>query len=810
MRFNDYKTQRKFAIIFSLVLGIQLLSFLPLFPFINQLNTNSYLVDVAGRNRTFSTNLALFAILSLSDEAEISNNAKQEILRILNIYENSLTVLRQGGTPPATTYEVVLPKADPILAAKVNQVKDLLAEQKKIILVIVEQPKYLEQRDPSLPEEVQGVVVLNPAVSEANQSLQKQFSEGKLLKLNYEVVDIVIKESEHARIRFYLYLGGLFLFNALSLFLIYQLLVRFVQRPLTQIAKVAERISAGSLTEHINYLSQDELGKITGSINLLVDNLQKSASFINEISQGNFEAKYEVQVSESMEGEANLTTSLLALRDRLRTLAEEDKQRQWINDGLTKFGELLRTSTEIRALCQQLITELVRYLHMEQGGIYLINEEKPDDPFVELIACIAYDRQKYLEQRFAVHEGLIGRAIYEKAPVYLTEIPTGYAKIGSGLGYEAPRSLLILPLNNGKKVIGAIELASLAPQLADHYVAFATRIAEVAAVTISNVMVNQQTEALLQKFQKMAEELRANEEEMRQNLEELQATQEEVSRRNVELDGFTKAINSTLATIEFDMSGKIQRANAKFLSLMGYEADEITGLHHRKFIDAEYARSEEFKKFWEDLNKGIPQTGSYKRFTKSGGVVWLNATYTPINDKNGVPLKVIKLALDHTANKQLLDATQRQTEELLAQKEQLRQNMEKLLATQEVITKKQNEVEAIAHKFTQILEGCADSVIMIDEKGIISFFNQTAERMWGYSREEAIGRNVAMLMSQVEAGRHDTHLHNYTITQQAKVIGKGRNEVATRKDGTTFPIFLTISEAKMATGSIFTAFIKAT
>ena len=531
MRFNDYKTQRKFAIIFSLVLGIQLLSFLPLFPFINQLNTNSYLVDVAGRNRTFSVHLALFTILSLSDEAEISKNAKQEILRIFNTYENSLTVLREGGVPPATSYEVVLPKADAILATKINQVRDLLTEQKKLILVIVEQPKYLEQRDPGLPEEVQGVMALNPAVSDANQVLQKKFSEGQLLKLNYEVVDIVINQSEKARTLFYLYLGGLFLVNALSLFLVYQLMARFVQRPLTQIAQVAERISAGSLTEHIHYLSQDELGKITGSINLLVGNLQKSAKFINEISQGNLEAKYEVEVSQSIEGEANLTTSLLALRDRLRTLAEEDKQRQWASDGLTKFGELLRASTEIRVLCQQLIAELVRYLRMEQGGIYLINEEKLDDPFVELVACIAYDRQKYLEQRFAIHEGLIGRAIYEKAPVYLTEIPAGYAKIGSGLGHEAPRSLLILPLNNGKKVIGAIELASLAPQVADHYVAFAIRIAEVAAVTISNVMVNGQTETLLQKSQEMAEELRANEEEMRQNLEELQATQEEMRRQ---------------------------------------------------------------------------------------------------------------------------------------------------------------------------------------------------------------------------------------------------------------------------------------
>jgi len=109
------------------------------------------------------------------------------------------------------------------------------------------------------------------------------------------------------------------------------------------------------------------------------------------------------------------------------------------------------------------------------------------------------------------------------------------------------------------------------------------------------------------------------------------------------------------------------------------------GLHHKIFIDGEYAKSMEYKKFWEDLNKGLSLTSSnFKRFTKEGGVVWLNATYTPVLDTNGVPLKVLKLALDNTATKQLLDAAQQQTEELLVQEVKLRQNAEALLATQEV------------------------------------------------------------------------------------------------------------------------------
>jgi transcriptional regulator with GAF, ATPase, and Fis domain len=212
-------------------------------------------------------------------------------------------------------------------------------------------------------------------------------------------------------------------------------------------------------------------------------------------------------------------------------LPEEEQQRQWANNGLMKFGALLGSATERQALGLALVADLIRYVNMEMGGLYLLNESNPDDPFVELVACIAYDRRKYLDQRLAVNEGLIGRAMYEQAPVYLTQLPANYLKVASGLGHEAPRSLLIMPLNNGKKIIGAIELATLAPSIAPHVLEFVQKVAENAAVTISNVMTSEQTRLLLEKSQGLAEELRANEEEMRQNLEELQATQEEMRRQ---------------------------------------------------------------------------------------------------------------------------------------------------------------------------------------------------------------------------------------------------------------------------------------
>jgi len=110
--------------------------------------------------------------------------------------------------------------------------------------------------------------------------------------------------------------------------------------------------------------------------------------------------------------------------------------------------------------------------------------------------------------------------------------------------------------------------------------------------------------------------------------------------------------------------------------------------------------------------------------------------------------------------------------------------------------------------FVQILEGCADAVVVSDKQGKILFFNQMAERQFQYHRSEMIGKNVRLLMPQMHAVQHDTYMNNYLTTRQAKVIGIGRELDALRKDQSLFPIILTISESKLDGETFFTAFIK--
>ncbi len=109
-----------------------------------------------------------------------------------------------------------------------------------------------------------------------------------------------------------------------------------------------------------------------------------------------------------------------------------------------------------------------------------------------------------------------------------------------------------------------------------------------------------------------------------------------------------KAINRSMAIIEFNRQGEIISANENFLAVMGYRLNEIIGKHHRLFCERSESESSEYGQFWERLNQGEFFSGSFKRVKNQGQAVWLRATYNPVFDASGRLYKVVKFASDIT------------------------------------------------------------------------------------------------------------------------------------------------------------------
>jgi methyl-accepting chemotaxis protein len=116
----------------------------------------------------------------------------------------------------------------------------------------------------------------------------------------------------------------------------------------------------------------------------------------------------------------------------------------------------------------------------------------------------------------------------------------------------------------------------------------------------------------------------------------------------VSSDGWIEAIKKSQAVIEFNLDGTIVDANANFLGTLGYTLPEIVGKHHSLFLDAAAREKPEYRQFWDQLRKGQFQSGLYRRLGKGGREVWIEASYNPILDAHGQPIKVVKFAADVT------------------------------------------------------------------------------------------------------------------------------------------------------------------
>ncbi|WP_017729712.1 GAF domain-containing protein [Nafulsella turpanensis] len=138
---------------------------------------------------------------------------------------------------------------------------------------------------------------------------------------------------------------------------------------------------------------------------------------------------------------------------------EQERKRRWISQSLQELGDVVRYQKDEQEIFDQLISKIVKSLGANQGSFYQV-EEREEQKYIELKACYAYNRKKFVSQSLEPGEGLIGQCYFEREAIYLTDIPQGYTYITSGLGEATPNSLIIVPLLFNDKVEGIIEVAS--------------------------------------------------------------------------------------------------------------------------------------------------------------------------------------------------------------------------------------------------------------------------------------------------------------------------------------------------------------
>ncbi len=420
--------------------------------------------------------------------------------------------------------------------------------------------------------------------------------------------------------------------------------IRSIVGPVNKLRFILNQMGQGKVPEENVRESNDEIGEMAKAVNFLIKGLKDKSSFAFEIGRGNFDSDFE-----PISDEDDLGLALIEMRESLQKAKEEeakrrveDEKRSWATQGVAKFAELLRQNNDnLEELSFSITKNLVKYLDANQGGMFILNDDEDiKEKFVELKACFAFNKRKFLKKKIYWGEGLVGTCLQEGETIFLTDIPDSYINITSGLGDSTPRSVLIVPLKLNDEIFGVIEIASF-KVIEPFQIEFVEKIAESIASTISSVKINIRTTDLLHQSQEQSEEMRAQEEEMRQNMEEMHATQEEMERKEYENQSFFNAINDSIGIAEISMDGNIRRVNKIFCDITLFSEGELTGLSHTKFFDKYFVETSTYQQMWNNLKNGQKYTGELSLIKRNGTKFSVKASINPIMNKYKEPVKLI-------------------------------------------------------------------------------------------------------------------------------------------------------------------------
>lgn len=407
-------------------------------------------------------------------------------------------------------------------------------------------------------------------------------------------------------------------------------MARSIVNPINDIKEVVLRMGTGDLPEDEDKkFKNDEIGEMEQAMDNLIKGIRSTTLFAENIGKRSYDAEFDPLSEKDVLGNA-----LIEMRNNLKNVADEDEKRNWATEGLAKFGDILRSNdSDLDKLTDEIVRNLVKYLEANQGGLFVIDGDEEEE-YLKLKACYAWDRKKYLEQKIHKGEGLVGQSWQEMDSIYLTDVPSDYINITSGLGNANPTGILIVPLKVNDEIYGVIEIASFS-EFQEYEKKFVEKIAENIAATISTVRINARTHVLLENSQQMTEEMRAQEEEMRQNMEELQATQEEIERTNQNFKSQSLVIDeSKLLISKTDKKGIITYVNDEFCSVSQYSRENLLGQPHNIIRHPDMPKSA-FKNLWATIESGDVWRGNVKNKRKDGEAYWVDATLMPIVGDNG-------------------------------------------------------------------------------------------------------------------------------------------------------------------------------
>ncbi|MEH2264292.1 response regulator [Nostoc sp.] len=299
---------------------------------------------------------------------------------------------------------------------------------------------------------------------------------------------------------------------SLILALIGFILTRHISVPLKQVSRLAEKMADGDLSVSLPDSDRlDEIGVLTRTFNQMITNL--------------------------------------------RNTTQKNDEQNWLKSNLAEFTQMLQGQRHLESATSLILSNLAPLVGASQGIFYAMSS-LDDQPVLKLLSSYAYKERKNLANQFRLGEGLVGQCALEKQRILLTEVPSDYIRISSGLGESPPLNIIVLPILFETEVSAVIELASFG-SFSHLHLTFLEQLSENLGVFLNNIASQLQTQQLLEESVALTEELQTQQEELQQSNQrleeqahELEESQFLVKQSNEELQQLNEELEEKAELLE--------------------------------------------------------------------------------------------------------------------------------------------------------------------------------------------------------------------------------------------------------------------
>jgi hypothetical protein len=302
---------------------------------------------------------------------------------------------------------------------------------------------------------------------------------------------------------------------------------------------------------------------LTDNVNGLAANLTTQVRAIAEVSTAVTKGDLSRSIAVEAQGElAALKDNINEMILNLRETTQKNTEQDWLKTNLARFTRMLQGQRDLTTVAQMVLSDLAPLVDAQQGVFY-VNASNNGQPLMRLLSGYAYNERKNISNEFRPGQGLVGQSVLEKQRILLTNVPSDYVRIGSGLGEATPLNIVVLPVLFEGEVKAVIELASF-NRFNEAHITFLDQLTESIGIVLNTIEANSRTEDLLQQSQSLATELQSQQDELkktnerleqqaeslRESEELLKSQQEELQQTNEELQEKASLLAKQKAEVE--------------------------------------------------------------------------------------------------------------------------------------------------------------------------------------------------------------------------------------------------------------------